>query len=256
MSQSNALVVDTSPSMRNYVREILRKELSFNEIHEGKNADDALRILKSGRFINWIFSSWEMPGLSTHDLLEIVRNGPNNAHTHFVLMSANDEHVVRNIAIQEGVADYLCKPFPPLQMVNMVHRLTGLVERRRAERFKTRLPCEIDIGFDSFHHYGAELLDISMTGCRVKTSQVKPGSGYIDDLATVTLLPELNATLPVQAKIRRLEFDKCCTDPLRNTEIAVEFINITPALKEKIEEFVHSCKEQSAAKWSKHLDTL
>ena len=234
MLQSNALVVDTSPSMRNYIRAILQQELSFHEIHEGKDVDDALRILKSGRFINWIFSSWEMPGLSTHELLEIVRHSPNSASAHFVLMSADDEHAVRNIAIQEGVADYLCKPFSPHQMVHMVHRLTGLTERRRVERFKVRMPCEIDMGFDSFHHYGAELVDISMTGCRVKTSQVKPGSGYIDDYATVTLLPKIGTALLVQAKIRRVEFDKFCTDPLHDTEIAVEFVNITPDLKEKL----------------------
>ena len=33
MLQSNALVVDTSISMRNYIREILHQELGFNEIH-------------------------------------------------------------------------------------------------------------------------------------------------------------------------------------------------------------------------------
>jgi CheY-like chemotaxis protein len=234
MSQFNALVVDTSPSMRNYIRAILQQELSFHEIHEGKDADDALQILKSGRFINWIFSSWEMPGLSTHDLLETVRNSPNSASAHFVLMSANDENAVRSIAIQEGVADYLCKPFFPHQMVHMVHRLTGLEERRGTERFKVHMHCEIDMGFDSFHHYGAELVDISMTGCKLKTSQVKPGSGHIDDYANVTLLPETGTALHVQARIRRLEFDKFCTDPLRDTEIAVEFVNITPALKEEL----------------------
>lgn len=248
MSQSNALVIDTSPTVRNYVRGILHQELGFHEIHEGKDADDAIRILKSGRSINWIFSSWEMPGLSTRDLLETVRSSPNSMLTHFVLMSANDEHVVRNFAIQEGIADYLCKPFSAHQMVNMVHRLKGLVERRGAERFKVRMPCEIDMGFDSFHHYGAELVDISITGCRVKTSQVKPGSGHIDDYATVTLFPEKGDMLQVQAKIRRLEFDKCCTDPMRNTEIAVVFIDITPSLKEKLEAFVNSCKERSAVK--------
>jgi YesN/AraC family two-component response regulator len=195
-----------------------------------------------------------MPGLSTHDFLKTLRSNPNNTHIHFVLMSSNDEHAVRKIAIQEGIADYLCKPFPPHQIVHMVHRLVGLEERRRAEHFKVSVPCEIDMGFDSFHHYGAELVDVSVTGCQVKTSQVKLGSGYIDDYATVTLLPEIGAALQVQAKIKRLKFDKSCTDPLCDTEIATEFVNITPTIKEKLEEFVSSCKEQSAARWHQLLD--
>jgi hypothetical protein len=41
MLQSNALVVDASISMRNYVREILHQELGFNEVHEAEDADDA-----------------------------------------------------------------------------------------------------------------------------------------------------------------------------------------------------------------------
>ena len=249
MLQSNALVVDTSTSIRNYVREILRQELGFNEIHEAKDADDAFRVLKSGSPIDWIFSSLEMPGLSTHDLLGIVRNGPNSTHTRFVLMSSNDEPVTREIAIREGAADYLCKPFTPSQLAGMVHRLNGLAERRSAERFEVTLPCEIDIGFDSFHHYGAELADISMTGCRVKTSQVKPGSGHTGDYATITLLLEKGSPFHLQAKIKRVDVSKSCTDPLRNTEVAMELVDVTPSLREKIELFIDSCKEKSASKW-------
>ena len=250
MLQSNALVVDTSISMRNYVRKILHQELGFNEIHEAEDADDTFRVMKSGHVINWIFSSLEMPGLlSPIDLMGIACNGPNSTHTRFVLMSSNDELVTREIAIRKGAADYLCKPFVPSQLVNMVHRLTGLAEQRGTERFKVALPCEINIGFDSFHHYGAELADISMTGCRVKTSQVKPGSGYVGDFATVTLLPGNGFPFHVQAKIKRVEFSKSCTDPLRNTDVAVEFADVTPPLKEKLESFIDSCKEKSAAKW-------
>ena len=247
MLQSNALVVDTSTFMRSYVRKILRHELGFNEIHEAEDADDAFRVLKSRRAINWIFSSLEMPGLlSPLDLMGVTRNGPNSTHTRFVLMSSNDELVTRKIAIREGVADYLCKPFAPSQLVNTVYRLTGLTKRRSAERFKVHLPCEINIGFDSFHHYGAELADISMAGCRMKTSQVKPDSGHAGDYATVILPLENGYPLHVQAKIKRVEFDKSCTDPLRNTEVAIEFVNVTPPLKEKLESFIDSCEEISA----------
>jgi CheY-like chemotaxis protein len=249
MLQSNALVVDTSTSMRSYVRKILHQELGFNEIHEAEDTDDAFRVLKSRRAINWIFSSLEIPGLlSPLDLMGIARNGRNNIPPRFVLMSSNEELVTRRIAIREGVADFLCKPFVPSQLVSTVHRLAGLTKRCVAERFNVHLPCEINIGFDSFHHYGAELADISMTGCRMKTSQVKPGTGYVGDYATVTLLPENGSSFHVQAKIKRMEFIESCTDPLRNTEMAVEFANVTPPLKEKLESFIDLCKEKSVAK--------
>ena len=253
MLQSNALIVDPSISIRNYVRKVLHQELGFNEIHEAKDADDASQVLKSGRVIDWIFSSLEMPGLSPLDFMGIARNDPSGTPTRFVLMSSNDELVTREIALRKGAADYLCKPFVPSQLVNMVHRLKGLVEQRNAERFKVTPPCEINIGFDLFHQYGAELADISTTGCRMNISQVKPGSGYVDDYATVTLLPENGSPFDVQAKIKRVEFSKSCTDPLHNTEVAIEFVDVTPLLKEKLESFIDSCKEKSAAKWQQQL---
>lgn len=247
MLQSNALVVDTSTFMRSYIRKILHQELGFNKIHEAEDADDAFQLLKSGRTINWIFSSLEMPGmLSPLDLMGIAHNGRNSMPTRFILMSSKEELVTRRIAIREGAADYLCKPFSPGQLISTVHRLAGLAKRRGAERFKAFPSCEINIGFDSFHHYGAELSDISMTGCRMKTSQIKSDSGYIDDYATVTLLPENDSPLHIQAKIKRVEFSKSCTDPLSNTDLAVEFVNIIPSLKEKLGSFIDSCKEKSA----------
>lgn len=255
MQKANALVVDTSTFMRNYVREILHQELGFKEIHEAKDADGAFRILKSGPTVDWIFSSWEMPGLSTRDLLGIVRNGPHNTRTRFVLMSSNNATVTREIAIREGAADYLCKPFTPHQLTRMVHRLTGLAERRGADRFKAAQPCEINIGFDSFHDYGAELADISMTGCRMNTSQVAPGSGHIDDYATITLSQENGFPFHLKAKITRVELSQSCADPLRNTEMAVEFVNVTPPVKERLESFIYSCKGKFDANGRNQLVT-
>lgn len=241
MFQSNALIVDSSVSTRSYVRRLLQQELRCNEIHEAKNVDDAFRVLKSGHVINWIFSSVEMPGLSPLDLLGAARNGK---QPRFILMSSPEQAVTREIAIRKGAADYLHKPFSPGEFANVVHRLKGLEEQRSAERYKIAMACEINIGFDSFHQYGAELTDISMTGCRMKTSQVKPGSGHIDDLANVTLRQANDNLFHIHAQIKRLEFNPSGTDPLRNTEIAIAFVDVTPPLKEKLVSFIDSNRKK------------
>jgi len=253
MSHSNALVVDSSFSTRNYVREILRNELSFHEIHESEDANDALRILKSRRDINWIFSSWEMTGLSTHDFLETVRHSPDGAHTHFVLMSANEEHVVRNIAIRRR-RRLPVQALSPHQMVHMVRRLTGLV-KSVALSASGLLALRNRHGFRFVSPLCAELADISTTGCRVRTSQVKPGSGYIDDYATITLLPEAGAPLHVQAKIKRLEFDKDCTDPLRDTQDSRRIHQCCPGTPGK--NSMSSSIQQGAIrhKWNEYMET-
>lgn len=246
MLQSNALIVDASISMRNYVRTILHQELSFGEVHEAQDAEDAFRILDSGRPIDWIFSSLEMPGTSPIALMQTVRCRTNGLRPRFVLMSSNEESVIRGIAIREGAADYLCKPFLPDQLVDIVHRITGLSERRRSERISISGGCEINIGFDTFHHYRAELTDLSMTGCRMKTSKIKSGSGYVGDLATATLQSEDGTTFDLHAQVKRVQFSAACSDPLRSTEIAIEFIALAPQLRHKLEAFIHGCKRQDS----------
>lgn len=249
MLQSNALIVDNSQLLRTYVREILQQELGFNEIHEAGDAGEAMRLLQSGRIFNWIFSSQEISGLALQELEEIATRGASGMRPRMVLMSASDEHVIRENAIRQGAADYLCTPFVPGRLVDVVHRLTGLAERRSAERFKVALACEINIGFDSFHHYGGELSDISLTGCRMKISPVKPGSGHAGDYATVTLLLGKGSPVDIQARIKRVEFNENCADPLRNTEVAVEFVELISPVRKKLESFIELCRESACAAW-------
>lgn len=242
MLQPNALIVDASISMRNYVRAILYQELGFVEIHEAKDADEAFRVLESKRTVDWIFSSLEMPGRSPFDLV----GGSKSRRSRFVLMSSNDGVVARETAIRKGVDDYLQKPFVPSQLVGIVRRLDSLVERRDAGRFRAALFCEINVGFDSFHHYGAELVDVSLGGCRMRTSRFKPGSGLAGDIATVTLLPESGSPFHVYARIKRAELCKGCADPLRNTEVAVEFVEVSPSLREQLTALIRLCEAKVA----------
>ncbi|HUW50022.1 MAG TPA: response regulator [Sulfuricella sp.] len=249
MPESIALVVDTSPVIRDYVQKILMDEvLVVDEVHQAKNADEALRIMESNGPINWVFIEYEMSGISHIDFLENLRKIPGCAETYFVLMTAMGEKEARNSAIDEGASDYICKPFTPQQFARKVHRLSGLAEWRRSKRHEVCLPCEFGLGSDSFHHYGAELMDIALTGCRMRTSQLHPGKGNENETGTVTFFPEDGPPFHVEVKIKRVEFDKWCADPLRNTRAAFEFINVSQPVKGKLEGYVDLCRKKTAFK--------
>lgn len=247
MPESIALVVDSSPVIRDYVQKILNDEvLVIDEVHQAKDADEALQVMKSNGPVNWVFIEHDMQGVSHPDLLEEFRKIPGCAETYFLLMTAMEENEARYIAIGEGASDYICKPFTPQQFARKVHRLSGLAEWRRAKRHEVCLPCEFGLGSDSFHHYGAELMDVATTGCRVRTSQLHPGKGCESEIGTVTLFPEDGSPFHVEVKVKRVEFDKWCADPLRNTQVAFEFVNISPPVKTKLEEYVDQCRKRPA----------
>lgn len=249
MPESIALVVDTSPVIRDYVQKILMDEvLVIDGVYQAKNADEALQITESNGSINWVFIEYEMPGVSSVDFLENFRKMPGCAETHFLLMTSMGENEARNLAINEGASDYICKPFTPQQFARKVHRLSGLAEWRRAKRHDVCLPCDFGLSSDSFRHYGAELVDIAVTGCRVRTSQLHPGKGNENETGTVTLFPEEDSPFHVEVKVKRIAFDKWCSDPLRNTQVAFEFINVSQSVKGRLDGYIDLCGKKAAAK--------
>jgi two-component system chemotaxis response regulator CheY len=242
MSDTVALVVDNSLSMRKYIRTILQDELRFQETHEAANGEDALRLLDANPAVKWIFSALEMPGMSAQDFLDNLRANHGNRDAHVVLVTAREELSAREIAIRENVSDYLCKPFSPDQLIQKVRRLAGLRERRAAERFTPALPCEVDLGFDPFHVYSAELVDISLGGCRVKTSPIHPDTGHVNDLATISLQPEKDPPLRLDGQIRRVETGDCALDAFGCVQIAFEFIHENAEQRKALEGYIASCK--------------
>lgn len=242
MSRPNALIVDSSSFVRGFVKKVLTEELKFDKTLDTKDHDEAMRMLESDRSISWVFGEWDGPAQPARDFLTKMRKLADNRQAKFVMLSNSEENAARALAIQEGVSDYLCKPFSQMQLSRKVQRLTGLEERRRAERVAVNSTCEIDIGFDVFQTYGADVLEVSKTGCLVKTNQVQQGYGRIDDIGTIKLLPNSRNPLNIDVKIKRLQHDRISTDPLSNTQIALEFYDMGAQVNARLTEFIESSK--------------
>lgn len=238
MTKHSALVVDPSPSMRKFVKAILMDELNFHETHEAKNACDARQLLKANSSIGWIFSEWELPDVPARDFLGDLRKSHAAAMTRFVMLTGQEDFFARKIAIEEGAADYLCKPFSSLELMRKVQRLKGLVERRGAQRFASNMACEFDIGFDPFHVYSAKLVDISASGCRVKASQLNPGSGRLDDIGSITLMPKYSAPVKLDVQIKHSQYNRGAADPHEYLTLGFEFIFVEPQQQSRLNAFL------------------
>jgi CheY-like chemotaxis protein len=241
MANSNAaLVVHDSSSLRSFLRAVLRENLCFEQVLEVGRADEALALLTDNPHIRWIFSGWELPGMTGRELAAAVRGAAGTADVNFIMVTSRDEVTARSIAANEGLTDYLTMPLSPGALVRKVRRLMGLDERRRAIRVRPAGECEIDLGFDEFQRYAAKLLNISCSGCLLRTTQFVQGAGFIYDIGTLTIPLTADVTISVRGRIVRVEQDESRGTLSRNILVAFEFEEMDAATHHVLDDYIET----------------
>ena len=112
MSNASAprfLVVDDFSTMRRVVRGQL-KEMGFEDVAEAEDGVAALAKLKSQPF-DFVICDIGMPIMSGIDLLKAVRADPNLRHLPVLMITAEARKDDIVLAVQNGAAGYLVKPF-------------------------------------------------------------------------------------------------------------------------------------------------
>ncbi|QDV71961.1 response regulator [Botrimarina mediterranea] len=105
----HVLVVDDSAMTRMVAKNCL-KSLDITEISEAEDGVKALAALNSGT-IDIVFSDWNMPNMSGIELLREVRKQWPSMPFVMITTEGSKDKVME--AIQNGVSDYLSKPFTP-----------------------------------------------------------------------------------------------------------------------------------------------
>jgi two-component system chemotaxis response regulator CheY len=105
------LLVDDQPLIRKIVRDILA-QLGYMNVEDAENGQDALEKLKAKKF-DLIFLDWNMPVMQGIDVLRELRKMPAYKDTPVIMLTAEAEKEKVITAIQEGVTNYIVKPFKP-----------------------------------------------------------------------------------------------------------------------------------------------
>jgi two-component system chemotaxis response regulator CheY len=105
------LLVDDQPLIRKIVRDILA-QLGYMNVEDAENGQDALEKLKAKKF-DLIFLDWNMPVMQGIDVLRELRKMPAYKDTPVIMLTAEAEKERVIKAIQEGVTNYIVKPFKP-----------------------------------------------------------------------------------------------------------------------------------------------
>lgn len=237
------LVVDDSVAVRRFVVSALKNMFNCRRIHETKSANEALRLMESGEKVDWIFSDWEMPGISGVEFLIKVRSDPATENVPFVMITSHNDKDSIVTALQAGVTDYLVKPFSAETFSQKVRRVMILWERRVMERFNARTKNRVDIKVTKHSCVPANLENISMSGCLLRSRIFK--NSDIDIYDIVRLEVHFNGDiLRVDGRLVRMEKDH--EEPMLKKFImaAFEFVDIDDRLKKELEKLIETVREE------------
>jgi two-component system chemotaxis response regulator CheY len=105
----NILVVDDYQTMIRIIRNLL-KQLGFDNVDEAKDGQEALGLLRSGKY-NLVISDWNMEPMTGFELLKHVRADDKLKRTPFIMVTAESKTENVIAAKQAGVNNYIVKPF-------------------------------------------------------------------------------------------------------------------------------------------------
>ncbi|MCF6436331.1 response regulator [Pseudoalteromonas sp. MMG022] len=133
MQDVSFLVVDDCQLVRNLVRNTLENRLGAENVYTATNGKEALELLNA-RSIDIIIADWQMPKMDGDELLRTIRKSEKHKLTPFIMMSSlgDKEHVLA--AIQNGVSQYVMKPFSADKLEDAIHKSWNSANRRGAVR--------------------------------------------------------------------------------------------------------------------------
>ncbi len=103
------LVVDDYNTMLRILKNLL-KQLGFNNVDSALDGGQALSMLNAEKF-DFIISDWNMEPMTGIELLREVRKSDKLKHIPFIMITAESKTENVITAKQEGVSNYIVKPF-------------------------------------------------------------------------------------------------------------------------------------------------
>lgn len=134
-SQRSVLVVDDDPASLDMVSSCLSG--AGYHVHQADNAVHALAIFAnhSEKPIQLVLSDWMMPGMSGLDLCRHIRASQAEQMVYFVMLTVHSDKDRLTEAFDQGVDDYLSKPFYPGELLGRMRagsRIVDLYEQVRS----------------------------------------------------------------------------------------------------------------------------
>ena len=116
------LVVDDEQSMRDFLKIMLKKE--GYQVQTAGNGDMALSSLKEGSF-DLVISDIRMPDMRGDEVLSYLKANVLFKDIPVIMLSSEDSTSERIKFLDGGAADYIVKPFNPLELKVRILKIIG-----------------------------------------------------------------------------------------------------------------------------------
>ncbi|MGL4853414.1 MAG: hybrid sensor histidine kinase/response regulator transcription factor, partial [Phocaeicola sp.] len=136
-SQMTLLVVEDNRDMRDYICSILRNRYTLLEATQG---EEALQILRS-QPVDFIISDLMMPVMDGMELSRQVKADFALSHLPFLMLTAKTSDESRLEGFQNGVDEYLLKPFDDELLLA---RIANILENRKRLQQKFSISMDVD----------------------------------------------------------------------------------------------------------------
>ncbi len=121
MYAANVLVVDDSPTMRQFIVFALQR-LPGLQIHEAGDGVNALKQLSSEKY-DLLLTDINMPMMDGLKLVGLIRNDPHYKKLPIIVITTEGSEVTRERAIKIGANEYITKPLQTARLIEIVRRL-------------------------------------------------------------------------------------------------------------------------------------
>lgn len=130
------LVVDDEAEIRDLCR--VNLEFAGHTVIEASDGSDAIETVARER-PDFVFLDLMMPGVDGWEVLHVIRADPELGEIPVVLLTARAGEDDQIRGWEEGIFDYVVKPFNPLSLAEWVEQAydeadEGFAERRRKQR--------------------------------------------------------------------------------------------------------------------------
>jgi DNA-binding response OmpR family regulator len=196
MSSLSVLVVDDANFIRDLIKKALRANFPKWKIEEAEDGRKAMAALKT-RSIDLVLCDWEMPEMSGLDLLQWMRKSEGHSKTPFVMITSRSDrkHVV--YAVQEGVNEYIGKPFNNEQLLTKINKVL--------QRYFKNVASAAPGGAGGMNDSASVLAGAFGGGAAPKKTAAKKGGGATTDAtsALISAFGGASAAAPTKAASKK-----------------------------------------------------
>ena len=118
MIKEKILVVEDERALSEAIRLFL--EMSNFQVFTADNGNDAIKIIKGEERIDLILCDINLPDITGHDILAMVKSNTQTSEIPFIFLSAySDEKDIKQ-GMAGGATDYMTKPFSSKELVKRI----------------------------------------------------------------------------------------------------------------------------------------